>query len=359
MKIQTVSQQPTDTIRSASVENKSTPQIPRSYWYYLNRRYLITADVKTKYNDLFIARALSILVWFFILIIEFLAYSNLLHSYMTLNFLFLASYSLKDISAIVYASGAAAYGISIEVYLFIPFTIVNSIFAIINCGIHHAETIDSYTYVIKIIALFISTELAHQNFKRFTYQQSYKLHYLAATRAMVRQSIYLTVTIIFLVSPGLRAIYNATRFKCLYVHETNNGSSCNLIDLSRPVFSDNDPCTPDFSIMVTSFEQLRIIRDIALCNIAFYSMYNKGFLDVTGNNGIIHKIVLTLFLAMSCSYIAANIDPFQFNKFELFFSLIEIIIFIIMVILLIINSRKKCQHRNQVIMEANPTIFGT
>ncbi len=75
----------------------------------------------------------------------------------------------------------------------------------------HNETIDSITYAIKVIALFAGTELSHQNFKCFTYQQSYKLHYLTATRGMLRQSIYLTITIMFLVEPSLRAIYNATR----------------------------------------------------------------------------------------------------------------------------------------------------
>jgi hypothetical protein len=110
--------------------------------------------------------------------------------------------------------------------------------------------------------------------------------------------------------------------------------------------------------MVTAYEQLFIIRDIALFSIAFYSMYNKGFLDITGMSGLIHKINFVLFAIMSCSYIAANIDPFQFMHWKFVFNLIEYILISIIIILLILNLRKKCQHRNELIMEANPTIFG-
>jgi hypothetical protein len=137
-----------------------------------------------------------------------------------------------------------------------------------------------------------------------------------------------------------------------------NESNCNLIDLTRPKFGDTDPCVPDFTAMITCFEQLRIIRDIALLSIAFYSMYSKAVLDITGMSGIIHKILVTLFLTMSCSFIAANIDPFEFNRFRLAFNLIEIIITITVLVLLIINVRKNAKHRSHVIMEANPTIFG-
>jgi hypothetical protein len=48
------------------------------------------------------------------------------------------------------------------------------------------------------IAFFLGTELVHQNFKRFTYQQSYKLYY------QIRPSIYLCITIMFLISPGMK-----------------------------------------------------------------------------------------------------------------------------------------------------------
>jgi len=79
-----------------------------------------------------------------------------------LNFLFGSSYSLKDISAIIYASGAAAYGISIEIYILLPLIIINCILAINNCGIDHRETITSIIYIVKALALFAGTELSYQ-----------------------------------------------------------------------------------------------------------------------------------------------------------------------------------------------------
>jgi hypothetical protein len=163
----------------------------------------------------------------------------------------------------------------------------------------------------------------------------------------------------FVVSPGLRGIYNAARFKCPYRYKTTNDSYCNVIDIELPMPDHNDSCIADYTAIFTTSEQLRIIRDIALCSIAFYSMYNKAFLDITGTSSIIHKIVLALFITMSSSYIVASIDPFHFNKVKLFFNLIEFIVIFIVVLLLILNLRKNCRHRNEVIMEKNPTILGS
>jgi len=55
---------------------------------------------------------------------------------------------------------------------------------------------------------------------------------------MLRQSIYLTVTIIFLVSPGLRSIYSSVQFKCPYLNTTIIESNCSMIDIERPVSED-------------------------------------------------------------------------------------------------------------------------
>ena len=356
----TVSQDQEDITTSSSPENRSNQHILQDYCYGLHRRYWSVTDIKSNSYDLLIARAFAILMWFYVVFIEFLTFSNLMKSSSTiLNFLFIGCYPWKDIYAIIYASGAAAYGISIEIYLILPFIIVNTILAIINCSIVHSATITSITYFTKAVALYVATELTHQNFKRFTYQQSYKLHYQAATRVMLRQSIYLAITIMFVVSPGLRGVYNAARFKCSYRYKTTNDSYCNVIDIEHPMSDHNDSCIADYTAILTTTEQLRIIRDITLCSIAFYSMYNKAFLDITGTSSIIHKIVLALFIVMSSSYIVASIDPFLFNKFILFFNLIELIVISIVVLLLILNLRKKCTHRNEVIMDRNPTIFGS
>jgi hypothetical protein len=355
-----VSQQQKDITNSSSPENRRNQRILQKYFYNLHRRYWSATDIKSNSYDLLIARAFSILMWLCVVIIDFLTFSNLMKSSSTvLNFLFYGCYPWKEIYAIIYASGAAAYGISIEIYLIFPFIIVNTVLAIINCSIVHSATISIVAYFVKAVALCVATELTHQNFKRFTYQQSYKLHYQAATRVMLRQSIYIAITIMFVVSPGLRGIYNAARFKCPYSYKTTNDSYCNVIDIELPMPDHNDSCIADYTAIFTTSEQLRIIRDIALCSIAFYSMYNKAFLDITGTSSIIHKIVLALFITMSSSYIVASIDPFHFNKVKLFFNLIEFIVIFIVVLLLILNLRKNCRHRNEVIMEKNPTIWGS
>ncbi|CAF1486762.1 unnamed protein product [Adineta steineri] len=279
-------------------------------------------------------------------------------SMIVLNFLFLSSYSLKDIASIIYASGATIYGTSIEIYLILPFSIINSILAVVTCGMNHSETKSTIIYIVKSIALFMGTELSYQNFKRFTFQQSYQLHYQTVSRTMLRQTIYLTVTIIFIVSPGLRSIYSGVQLKCSYLNRTITESYCDIIDIEKPTFEGHFSCVADYTAMITGMEQLRIIRDITLCSIAFYSIYNKGFLDITGTTSIIHKIMLLLFFAMSCSIIVVNINPLNFVNIKLYFNLFEIVIFIILMVLLTLNLQQKYEHKKFIIMQENPTIFG-
>jgi hypothetical protein len=291
------------------------------YFYGFHRRYWKIDCISTQTYDLLASRIVAIFIWLYVIIIEFITYSNMMKPSMkVLNFLFGSSYSLKDISAILYASCAAAYGISIEIYIILPLAIANCLLATIHCGINHRGTITTMAYVIKALALFIGTELSYQNFKRFTFHQSYKLNYQTASRAMLRQSIYLIVTIIFLASPGLRSIYSAVQFKCPYLNETIIESNCSVIDIERPIFEEHPTCVADYTAMITGMEQLGIIRDIVLCSIAFYSMYNKGFLDITGTTTIIHKMMLLLFFAVSCSVLTVNMDPLHFNKIKLYFN---------------------------------------
>jgi hypothetical protein len=341
------------------IENDINQRSLRQVFYDFHRKYSIKNTIKNKTHDLLILRLVDILIWLFIVIVEFLTYSNFIRPRnLILDIIFGIVYPIKSIIIICYASGAAAYGISIEIYFIVPLVITNCILAVRNCGVSHGDTKGSIFYMLATIGLFIGTELAHQNFKRFTYQQSYESYYQAATRAMLRPSVYLSVTILFLVSPGLRAVYSAARFKCPYAYKINNQSNCDLIDIERPLFGENDSCVPDFIAMVISLDQLRIIRDIALCSIAFYSMYNKAFLDITGACNSIHKTLIGVFFLMTCSIMTVSVDPFEFNKFRIYLNLLEGTIFVILIALLIFNLRRTCSQKNNVIMEANPTIFG-
>lgn len=352
---QTVNSEGQQDIRPGTMHHSTF----RDYIRGFHRRYCQIDYRSTQSYDLFVSRVIAILILLYTLIIEFLAHSGIMKPSMTfLNFLFGSSYSLKDIAAITYASGAVAYGASIEIYIILPLSALNAIFAIHNCGFDHQETIASIVYIIKACALLLGTELSYQNFQRFTFQQSYRLHYQSACRAMLRQSIYLTVTILFLVAPGLRAIHSAVRFKCPYSNETSAIARCSMIDFERPVSEENASCVADFTAFIAAIEQLRLIRDIALFSMAFYSMYNKGFLDITGVTARIHKMMLFLFFGTSCSVLAVNIDPLHFNQMKLYFNMIELCLFAVLMILLIVNLRQKSDHRQFLVMQENPTIFG-
>lgn len=345
-------------LRMIKTNNKS--QKVREFFYDLHRRYWNRNRTHGIAYDILVGRLGAISVWIAVILIELFAYNHTNKKYTTIfNFLFGFSNQIKNLISISYAAGAAAYGASIEIYFLIPLVVINSILAIENCGIDHCAVRETLLFALATIALLLGTELSHQNFKRFTFQQSYQLHYQKATRAMLRPSIYLSVTMMFLASPGLRAIYNAARLKCPYAHElSTNTSSCKLIDRSRPAFEENDPCVPDFAAMMASFEQLRVIRDIAICSIAFYSMYNRAFLDITGIVSITHKLIIHLFFAMTLSVIVVSVDPFKFTEYEIYFKAIEITMFLFIMILLVFNLRKSCKHRRGIIMEPNPTIFG-
>lgn len=347
-------------VHSEISKNPMTRSKIRHYFYGFHRRYWKVNCISTQSYDLLATRILSLLIWLYVIILQCLAYNNLIKpSMIFFNFLFGSSHSLLEISAILYTTGTAVYGISFEIYMILPLVIINCLILHNNCGIHHQETKTMIIYCFKALALFIGTELCYQNFKRFTFHQSYELHSQKASRAILRQSIYLTVTIMFLISPGLRSIYNTVQFKCPYLNKSLNETQCNLIDIQRPVSEENAICVADYTALVTSMEQLRISRDIALCSIAFYSMYNKSFLDITGTRiTIINKIMLVLFFAISCSVLVVNTDPLHFDQMKIYFDIIEIIFFIILVILLIINLHKKFERKSFVIMTANPTIFG-
>ncbi len=346
--------------RSTPVVSATNRSTFRRYLNDLHQRYRPTTDKPAKSHDLLLARTVVITVWLFVIIIEFVTYSNAIKSSnLALKFLFSAAVNpLKEITSILYASGSAAYGVSFEIYLVLPIAIANCALAIVNCGINHSETPKSIIYSTQTVLLFTAVELGHQNFKRFKFQQSYKSHYQAATRAMLSQSLYFSVTIMFFASPVLRAVYNGLRLKCPYRNQIANGSHCSIIEIDRPIFDDNESCASDFTALVTGREHLRAIRDIVFLNIAFYSMYNKAFLDIIRTNSRIHKILLILFAAMSCGVVVANVDPWQFSNIRLYFSSIEIIIFAILIALLAINLRKKYDYKKDVIMEEHPTIFG-
>ncbi|CAF2120451.1 unnamed protein product [Rotaria magnacalcarata] len=128
--------------------------------------------------------------------------------------------------------------------------------------------------------------------------------------------------------------------------------------MGQPDFGETDSCLNDYTIMVASMEQSRIIRDISLCSIAFYSIYNRAFFDITGTGGIIHTALMILFVAMSSSFIIANIDPFEYNKVKLYFNLIELVIFTTTTVLLGLNLWKKDECKKYMVMEKKPIIFG-
>ena len=153
-------------------------------------------------KDLILFRVLSLVL----LLVYTIMYSSITSEKSdVLKFLHGSRYISLEIVAIIYASGVAAFGISIEVYLFVPYVIVNCILAIRNCG-SRPETITAIIWIVKIVCVFLPIELCYRNLRKLL---EYKTNFNSSTRTMLWQALLFTVTMLFLCSPGLRALYDA------------------------------------------------------------------------------------------------------------------------------------------------------
>ncbi|CAF1125896.1 unnamed protein product [Rotaria sp. Silwood1] len=255
--------------------------------------------------------------------------SNSMEKPDSLTFLHGSRYVAVETLVIIYASGVAAFGISVEIYILIPMAIVNCILVARNCG-SSAKTIAAAVWVVKITFLFVTVELCYRNFRKL---RGYKENFASSARAMFRQALLFSVTMLFLSSPGLRAFNNATNKSlpkpCAY--ETKH---CGIVNLYEPAFSyGDDKCLEDLIAYVSGREQLRTLRNFIMLNSVSYSVFNVNFLDIKhGARYLPLRIILIiLFAVVASSVLVSTIDPFIFiDNYQLPYYIIECILFIIL-----------------------------
>ena len=80
------SKQQVDEIYSAAKENEIDQRTWYDYCYSFHRQYWTTNGINSKLYDLIIARTLSILIWFYTIIIEFLVYRKIISSLSSFSF---------------------------------------------------------------------------------------------------------------------------------------------------------------------------------------------------------------------------------------------------------------------------------
>jgi hypothetical protein len=246
-----------------------------------------------------------------------------------LKFLHGSRYISLEIVTIIYSSGVAAFGISIEIYLFVPYVIVNCILVARNCH-SGQEMITAILWIVKIICLFVAIELCYRNLRKLP---NYETNFNSSARTMLRQALLFTVTMLFLCSPGLRALYDTINRDlpnlCTYAT-----AQCGVTDLYQPTFSyNNEKCLEDLTAYVSGREQLRVLRNFILLNRVSYSVFNENFLEI--NNDVKHvflRILLVfLYLILATSVLISYIDPFIFiNHCRLAYNIIECVIFLLL-----------------------------
>jgi hypothetical protein len=288
--------------------------------------------------ELKLFRGISVLLWGICAIIDTIAYSKEL-KWLPAKIVFGINAPLYDIFTIIYASGSATFGFSYEIYPLILLALINFILAFCNCDTK--QTIRAGFWIFKTVCLIIATELCYYNFKQL---DDYKDKFSKATKHMLRYAIIFTVTMIFLMAPGLRAVYESTTGECLYKTDL-----CNVIELYEPLFNRTDSCEGSYTQYIVGREQLRILRNFLLINIASYAIYDKSFLAFDWKwsqdrfHYVMHLLLFFMFVLMSVSVVIANMIPFDFPelKIKLIFDGAEFAIFFIVMLLLSVNLSTK------------------
>lgn len=289
------------------------------------------------HKQLIIYRVLSIIGLLGYSIIDTVMYSSRSNEKAdTLRFIHVSQYIPVEILTIIYATGTAAFGISVEIYVFIAFTIINCIFVSQNCG--GPEEISSASFwLVKMIIFFAAVELCHWNFRKLNkYEESFN----SSAHAMLVQSYTLCFTVLFLNAPGLRLAYRATHGQlpqqCVY-----KKSQCGMANLYEPMFSyQDDACLDGLSDYTSLREQLRTLRNLVLFNIFSYACFNENFFPLKSSNRYFHVRVLLvlLFTAISTSVIVSSVDPLYFiRNCRLAYSIVEGLTFLLTIGIMILN----------------------
>lgn len=311
---------------------------------------------KNTSKDLALFRILSILGLLIYTIIDTIMYSSVnIDKSPSLQFLHGSRYLALEIFIVIYASGVPAFGVSIEIYILIPYVIGVCILSARNCG--GPIVLTGVFWVLKVFFLLVAIEIVHRNFKKYhDYIDSFK----PSARSMLRQALWFSVTMLFLSASGLKALYNAvsptTPLYCPY-----NMRHCGIIDLYEPQFgNDNDRCLNDLRDYVSGREQLRVLRNITLLNGVSYAVFNCNVLDIEHNKTHfkIRIVLIVLYIALITSVLISYVDVLYFlEKCRLPYNIIELLIFTVLFILPGLNLLKiYCRERGYGRRIFNPTV---
>ncbi|CAF3909724.1 unnamed protein product [Rotaria sordida] len=143
-----------------------------------------------------------------------------------LQFLHGSRYIMLEIFTTIYASGVVVFGVSIEIYILTPWVIAMCVQVAQICHSRATTTI-SIVWVLKIVFLFLAVELNHWNFRKY---RDYKDKFNKSGRALQRQALIFSVSMLFLSATGLTALYAGVR-KSLPLYCPYDTNHCGIVEL--------------------------------------------------------------------------------------------------------------------------------
>jgi hypothetical protein len=313
------------------------------YWCHrvFCRRYMRTASC-----TLLLSRLLAV-VWGLACVgFETVAFKNSRgaeQEFRAVRFMFGGNYIYYEVAAMIYASGAAAFGTTVDFVPGISLSVINCILAHINCQ-NPTRAKESIFSMIRVSVIYLLVELCYRNFQKLP---RYKESYREAANVMLRQTLLFCFTALFRAAPGMRTVYRNTIRTIPDCNYSKN--QCGLLELYEPQFKEGHPCEDGFTQYITSREELRIIRNFVYINIAFYAMFNNMFLEVTNNMEVYRLRVLLIFLfaLLSTSVVYSNVTPFGFlGGPKIFYDIIEAVFFLLLLILLGYQWYRKGSRRH-------------
>jgi hypothetical protein len=343
------------TSTNQSDTQEVTPVVNESFWSKFHA-FHAKHRIKDVSVESVVFRGVSILLWFACTISDTFAYSSVLDS-LPAKVFFGFKTPLNDIAAVLYASGSATFGFWYEIYIFLPLVIVNFILALCNCD--DRQRVIAGLGLLKVICIFIAVQSFYFNFTKI---KKYKENFSKATNYMMKHALIFAVTMMFLMAPGLQAIYDSVVGECPYTI-----TRCNVIEIYEPLFNKTDYCEDAYTQYIVGREELRILRNSLLIHIGSYAIYNQSFLANTWTwsdlkftfHYFIRHLLLLISVFMSVSPVIANMVPFHFPKPEikLVFDITEFVIFFIGILLLVLNcfcARLRYEPKGE--MEKTPDI---
>ena len=283
------------------------------------------------------ARVLSLILILSAVVLDALVFCNVRSDSKALKFMYGITFVFYEVAAMLFGSGTAPYGATMDTLMFPALMIVNCVLA------HYVWDCDSdlrkkasILFTVRTVFLIVGAELAHQNFRKL---DGYSDAVLSAGRYVLRQILFFTLTILVLVAPGLKTVHQSIYFPspgCCYK------VTCGFVELYSPEFNASGPCENGFATYISTREELRILRNLVYFHIAFYAMFNDVFLTASFERtyeGFLRFLTLIGFLFLAISYMWSTINPFGFVKMAKFyiFDILEAVLVLLLLIMLFIT----------------------